>query len=295
MSLERAAAALLAGLERACPSREAARLRKAGGARPDVPSEWTPLLPSRLSPATPGDFAAAVASHARETRAAVAAAAARAVSKARTPDAGDDAQLFSYDDDAAWDAEDADAAAAAAEDGGDEGDVAAVQATPRGTPTAAAAGGGKAFAASSPPRKRSSPAGGGSAFARRRSRVGLTPATAAPAPRRKRIFGDATPAELDDADAQVRPPSCRMLSAARLDAHLRASSLAFCSHLTRRLQAFDTPRGAKRARRHVTSPKRSGDEEEVVEEEEEEEAPEPASQPLFTRISQVARWVVGMS
>ena len=58
-------------------------------------------------------------------------------------------------------------------------------------------------------------------------------------------------------------------------------------------QAFDTPRGAKRARRPAASPKRhsSGDEEA-------EEAPEPASLPasqLLTRISQVARWVVGMS
>ena len=60
-------------------------------------------------------------------------------------------------------------------------------------------------------------------------------------------------------------------------------------------QAFDTPRGAKRARRPAASPKRhdSGDEEA-----EEDEAPEPASLPasqLLTRISQVARWVVGMS
>ena len=215
MSVEEAAQALLAGVERACPAREAARLRKAGGPRPDVASDWTALRPSRLPPATPGAFEAAVGGFARETRAAVAAAAARAVAQAGAP--SDDA-LFSYDDDgdaAPYDDEDADEGAWAA-DAADEDDGAPAE-TPRATPGSAAAK--AALAASMSPRKRSPrggaapSAGGGSAFARRRRvrlTLGITPETAAPVLRRKRIFGDATPAERDtthahDDDGKVRP------------------------------------------------------------------------------------------
>jgi hypothetical protein len=217
MRLEDAAAALLAGIERACPAREAARLRKAGGPRPDVASDWTQLRPSRLTPATPGAFDAAVGAFARETRAAVAAAAARAVARAAEAGAAEspEDEPFSYGDDAdAVPFEDDDAGGWEADaDGGEEEAFGAAQ-TPRATP----ASGAKAppVPASSPPRKRS-PAGG-SAFARRRRvrlTLGLTPATAAPALRRKRIFSDATPAERDaedDDDDKVRPPcSCAAL------------------------------------------------------------------------------------
>jgi hypothetical protein len=209
MSVEEAAQALLAGVERACPAREAARLRKAGGPRPDVASDWTALRPSRLPPATPGAFEAAVGGFARETRAAVAAAAARAVAQAGAP--SDDA-LFSCDDDgdaAPFDDEDADEGAWAAE-GADEDDGAPAETPRRATP---GSGAKAALAASRSPRKRSPRGGGGSAFARRRRvrlTLGITPETAAPVLRRKRIFGDATPAERDtthahDDDGKVRP------------------------------------------------------------------------------------------